>query len=200
MKLLGLLLVLLATAGWAAETPLATIDVAGCRLTAHADTRWQVLLIRPQPVAESCRATLDALTTLTTDALNASARRSDALYRSISLGRLVAYPALSQDLARTAATDPRWHRRRGHARDGHDNRLVGLLLFELLRPLTPTLARHGYRLIGVSVEKVLIAPAAELLPPAEAKPKGRLPYDAQVWLRLERMSDPMQANHDRHAP
>lgn len=194
-----LLLAFLALASRADEVMLASVEAGDCRLTASAEARWHVLIVRHQPpVADACQASLDSLSRLLAEALSAPPPATP--YTAISLGRLVAYPALSQGLARAARDDPRWNRRRGRAQDGGDNRLVGLLLTELMTPLADTLARQGYRFIGVSVEKVLVAPAATLLPPSEARARGKLPYDAQLWLRIEPQVKPPQPMQSPAAP
>ncbi|MGZ8144272.1 MAG: hypothetical protein ACXW0L_07080, partial [Methylosarcina sp.] len=57
---------------------------------------------------------------------------------------------------------------------------------ELLAPIENVMARHGYRISGVSVEKVLVGDFRDL-PFYEGKTHaGSIPFDAQVWLRLRK--------------
>jgi hypothetical protein len=46
--------------------------------------------------------------------------------------------------------------------------------------------RGGYRVVGVTVEKVLVGGFHEVPFCRGEMHPGRVPYDAQVWFRLER--------------
>lgn len=61
------------------------------------------------------------------------------------------------------------------------------LLFnpDLLRPIQTELNKHGHRITGVSVEKVLVGDASGQPGPVRKNLKGRLPFDAQVWFQLQ---------------
>ena len=57
---------------------------------------------------------------------------------------------------------------------------------ELLAEMETPFAKGGYRVVGVTVEKVLVGGFREVpLYQGEMAP-GRVPYDAQVWFRLEK--------------
>jgi hypothetical protein len=56
---------------------------------------------------------------------------------------------------------------------------------EIVREIEPRLRARRYRITGVSVEKVLIGGFENVPGLEEPRPRGRIPFDAQVWLRLE---------------
>lgn len=105
---------------------------------------------------------------------------------SLGLGRLVAYPWLSRALAQGASSRPDWDPKKGRSRKGDANGLVASVLSEqvLMERLGAPFAGSGYRVSGISVEKVLVGPASSVLP-AYRDPDALLPYDAQAWLTLE---------------
>jgi hypothetical protein len=104
---------------------------------------------------------------------------------SLAFGRLVEYPWLSTALARQASSSRIWDPATGKARgEGHNSYVAAVL-----RNMPEFTALVGdWRILGVSVEKVLVKRASELplaqgtpLPPASL-----LPYDAIVWVTLSR--------------
>jgi len=104
---------------------------------------------------------------------------------SLSLGRLERYPWLSTLLARQASSSRRWNLAAGRPYEGSDNAYVAAAL----RGMPEFTALFGkWRILGVSVEKVLLKPAAQLSLPAGAPvpPDAKLPYDAIVWVTLQR--------------
>jgi hypothetical protein len=54
-----------------------------------------------------------------------------------------------------------------------------------LAQIETTVAKSGYRVTGVSVEKVLVGGLREVPQYAGDMAAGLFPYDAQVWFRLE---------------
>ena len=104
----------------------------------------------------------------------------------VSLGRVVDFPWISQHLAERALRDPRWDARRGKVRRGGINLLVASLLSEkaFLARLAVPFADTPYVPVRVSVEKVLVGTADDVLPEKKAG-KLRVPFDAQIWLTLE---------------
>ena len=55
---------------------------------------------------------------------------------------------------------------------------------ELMAEIETALEKGGYRIVGVTVEKVLVGGFREI-PFYQGKAlSGRVPYDAQVWLRF----------------
>jgi len=104
---------------------------------------------------------------------------------SLSLGRLERYPWLSTLLARQASSSLRWNLAAGRPYEGSYNAYVAAALRGM--PEFTTLFGK-WRILGVSVEKVLLKPAAQLSLPAGAPvpPDAKLPYDAIVWVTLQR--------------
>lgn len=121
---------------------------------------------------------------------------SNSALRAVFLGRLEDYAWLSTLLTEqaVAASGPTgtWLAGKGHARDGNDNAFVAEILARhkpapavdgegvggLLMPFVWVLARHGYKIDGVSVEKVMSKSI-------DGRP-GKFPYDALVHLRIAR--------------
>lgn len=101
--------------------------------------------------------------------------------RSLGLGRAVNLPWISAHIARAARRHPRWDAARGRDRKGDINGLVAALLAhpDFLRRLDAPFAGTPWAVRAVSVEKVLVARAKDVLPDAGT---GRVPYDAQLWL------------------
>lgn len=113
-----------------------------------------------------------------------AARGSDAPpLRGMSLGRAVNLPWLSEYIARAASLDPRWDAARGRDRRGDINGLVAALLSQpdVLRRLDAPFAGTRWTVRAVSVEKVLVAKAGDILPDGG---NAKLPFDAQVWIVL----------------
>lgn len=103
--------------------------------------------------------------------------------RGLGLGRAVNLPWVSEHIACAALGDPRWDGARGRDRKGDINGLVAALLSrpDFLQRLDAPFAATPWMVRAVSVEKVLVTRAAEILPDAG---RGRLPYDAQLWLAI----------------
>lgn len=104
---------------------------------------------------------------------------------SLALGRIERYPWLSELLARQASSSRRWNLASGRPYEGSDNAYVAAAL-RGMPEFTALFER--WQILGVSVEKVLLKPAAELPLAAGAPvpPAAKLPYDAIVWVRLQR--------------
>ncbi len=110
---------------------------------------------------------------------------------SLSLGRAVDFPWLSEYLARAALADPRWDGLHGRLRGGDLNAWVASLLSDplLLERLRVPFEGTAYRVTRVSVEKVLVGPVENFLP--RGAPTGlRAPFDAQLWLVLTPTAGP----------
>jgi hypothetical protein len=103
--------------------------------------------------------------------------------RGLGLGRAVNLPWISEHIARAALRDPRWDAARGRDRQGDINGLVVALLAQpdFLRRLDAPFAGTPWTVRAVSVEKVLVAKARDILPDGGA---GKLPFDAQLWLAI----------------
>ena len=109
----------------------------------------------------------------------------DAQELSLSFGRIERYSWLSTLLARQASSSRRWNLSAGKPYEGHENAYVAAAL-RGMPEFTALFER--WRVIGLSVEKVLIKPAAQLSLPAGAPipPGSKLPYDAILFVTLGR--------------
>lgn len=112
---------------------------------------------------------------------------------SIDVGRIIEHPWLSRRLAEAALHSPRWDPVRGKPRAGNDNSAIAHVIDDekLVAAWAAVFARHGATVHNASVEKVLIGRVGETaeLAPLTADPAAidkRLPFDAILWLRLER--------------
>lgn len=127
------------------------------------------------------RCTIDEATYAALVATWLASRADAPPPRGMSLGRAVNLPWISEHIARAASRDPRWDAARSRDRKGDINGLVAALLSrpEFLQRLDAPFAGTPWTVRAVSVEKVLVTRAAEILPGAG---RGRLPFDAQLWL------------------
>jgi hypothetical protein len=114
----------------------------------------------------------------------------DAQELSLAFGRIERYPWLSTLLARQASSSRRWNLAAGrpHHQGGkavHENAYVAAAL-RGMPEFTALFER--WQIVGISVEKVLVKPAAQLSLPAGAPipANSKLPYDAILWVRLKR--------------
>ena len=118
-------------------------------------------------------------------ALRALLAHADATEARVSFGRIVEYPWLSSLLAREASVARGWDGAAGRPVKGHENQWVA----QMLRAMPEFTALFDkWQIAGVSVEKVLIKPAAQL-PLASGAPvpaDARLPYDAILFVTLRR--------------
>lgn len=103
----------------------------------------------------------------------------------VGLGRLAEYPWLSTLLACEASAGRGWDPTAGRPYKEHANRYVAALLRGVPEF---TVLFDDWLIESVSVEKVLVKPAAELDLPTGAPfaPEARFPWDAQVHVRLRR--------------
>jgi hypothetical protein len=110
---------------------------------------------------------------------------TDAKELSLAFGRLERYPWLSNLLSRQASSSTRWDQAAGKPYQGHENAYVA----SALRGMPEFTALFDrWMILGVSVEKVLVRPAAEvkLAQGAPVPPDAKLPWDAIVWVTLRR--------------
>jgi hypothetical protein len=186
VALIGLLLEPLASA---AETSFRVESPAGPIALEVRDDGASLRLRLPRPVdLESSTRALDELFT------QAFERRALSDGRiSIDVGRIIEHPWLSQRLAEAALRSPLWDAGHGMSRTGSDNLAVAQIIDEqrLVDAWASVFARHGIRVRNASVEKVLIGSVGETaeLAPLTSLPDAagkRLPFDAILWLHLER--------------
>jgi len=165
---------LLLAAAPALSQPSGADSQASCALRAEFSQRDSTTL--RARTTEECRHTVSELAATLEQGL-AGLPAGTAL-RSIGLGRLISYPELTDSLKTMAAADTTWDKIKGKGQP-NDNAVAARLLHKSpgVAPLRAVIERHGYRLTGVSVEKVLVT----------ASEGSRLPFDAMTWLIVERL-------------
>ena len=184
---LGVLLLGTGAPARGAERVLFSAPAGECTLSVAASDDWPALRLRAHhPDHRPCRVEKEDVTRVLS-AAGAELPR-ERVFTSLFIGRLVDYPWLSQHLALRAAGDPGWDARRGKPVGRHVNAYVAAVLSarEVAAPIEEPLRSIGYGVSGVSVEKVLVGGFENV--PLHAGPgrKGRVPFDAQVWFRLEK--------------
>jgi len=172
------------------EAVIVESKVGECRFSLEANDRWRTLRLRAlHPQYHGCNIDQEAMLSALEAAFSKTeAPKLEGTYSSLSLGRLIDYPWMCQYLANAARHDRAWDLKKGRPGSMEINKYVADLLFqkELIGPLEPVLAKGGYRVVGVSVEKVLVGGAKEIPLYQGERFAGRVPFDAQVWLRLEK--------------
>lgn len=183
---------LLLSAGFqatAAERILGSISAGECTLSVEAAENWPALRLRAShPNHRPCRIDKAAMVQALSQAVsNPDPAWTSREFTTLAIGRLIDYPWLVRFLAASAARDPGWNAAAGKPVKAPVNRYVADILSspEIVREIEPPLREHRYRITGVSVEKVLIGGSENVPGLEEPRPRGRIPFDAQVWFRLE---------------
>jgi hypothetical protein len=176
---------LLIAAALAAE--LGTYAAAECNVALERTDKEQLILsLRPAcPIGYA--STQGAVRELLAQAHGAAVNPTSF---SIDFGRIERYTWLSEMLARQASSSRRWNLAAGrpHEAEGkavHENAYVAAAL----RGMPEFTALFGrWQIGGISIEKVLVRPAAELrlAQGAPIPPGSKLPYDAILWVTLKR--------------
>jgi hypothetical protein len=186
--LVGVALVVAPHAWSYQERTILSMTSGRCSLGVEADDQSRVLRLRVYPEGEACHIERE----LMLSALRAASLKTDepklgGKYSSLYIGRLVNYPWLSRDLAETAYGDPAWSNRRGGPLKLDINKYVSSILFQNRITADIGAALGGnYRAISVSVEKVLVGTFRHVPGYKGELRSGKVPFDAQVWFRLER--------------
>jgi hypothetical protein len=104
---------------------------------------------------------------------------------SLSLGRAVSFPWISQHIADAALETPNWAAKVAGAPPGHRDSLAAGAIRDpdLLRRLAVPFAGTEYVVTGISFEKALYGSASEHSSHKDAG-ATRVPFDAQLWLQL----------------
>lgn len=166
-----------------------SMEAGKCALTVESDKQSQTLRLRVHPEYNDCPISRDLmLSTLKAAFSKTKPPKPEGSYSSLYIGRLVDYPWLSQYLATTAYRDRGWNKKRGKPVALDINKYVSNILSrkEITVQLEEAFAAGGYRVMSTTVEKVLIGNFRSVpLYQGEMSP-GKVPYDAQVWFRLEK--------------
>jgi len=164
-------------------------EQGGCSLHVEADDQSHTLRLRILPEPPACYFTREMMRSVLKAAFHKSnPAKLEGVYSSLYLGRLIDYPWLSEYLAVTAYKDQRWEKKKGKPRSMDINKYVSAILSskEVTNQFEEAFADSGYRAISASVEKVLVGRFRDV-PLYQGKMLyGGVPFDAQVWLRLEK--------------
>jgi len=170
------------------EEVITSSKVGECSLTVEANIRWNTLRLRAHHrEGRNCLVDRDSMLSVLSEAFSETGlSKSERVFTSLAIGRLIDYPWLSQYLAIAAREDRKWNAKRGKPVALNVNQYVSEVLSrkEVLGQVETIVAKSGYRVTGVSVEKVLVGGLREVPQYAGDMAEGLFPYDAQVWFRL----------------
>jgi hypothetical protein len=172
------------------EAVIASVPSGECSLSLEAAENWPTLRLRAgHPDYRPCFIDKESMVRVLSQAFTKPhPELASRVFTSLAIGRLIDYPWLVQFLAQRAARDPGWDTAAGKPVKVHINRYVADVLSspEIVLEIEAPLREQRYRIAGVSVEKVLVG-GFENVPQLEGpRRKGKVPFDAQVWFRLER--------------
>lgn len=160
-----------------------------CTLSVESNDRWHTLRLRAHhPSGKNCFIGKETMASVLGVALsNTDAPETGEKFRSLFIGRLVDYPWLSQYLAVAARNDRGWDRKRGKPLRMNINLYVSKVLSrkDVSAAFDAALAKGGYKVGSASVEKVLVGRFRDVPLYQDNTASGLVPYDAQVWFRLE---------------
>ncbi|HSO59819.1 MAG TPA: hypothetical protein VLR50_02185 [Desulfobacterales bacterium] len=159
-------------------------------MSLEAAENWPTLRLRAgHPEHRPCFIDKESMVRVLSEAFaKPRSELASRVFTSLAIGRLIDYPWLAQFLSLRAARDPGWDAAAGKPIKVHVNRYVADVLSspEVVLEMEAPLREGRYRIAGVSVEKVLVG-GFENVPQLEGpRRKVRIPFDAQVWFRLER--------------
>lgn len=187
---LFLIIFLSGTVASSQELTIVSSKVGECSLSVESNEKWNTLRLRAHhPKYSGCQIDKDSMLSVLSAAFSKTeSPRLEGSYSSLSIGRLIDYPWLSQYLATTAYRDRGWDSKKGKPVTMDINKYAKQLLLrkELIIQIEAAFTEGGYRIVSVTVEKVLVGGFREVpFYQGEMHP-GRVPYDAQVWFRLEK--------------
>ena len=172
------------------EPVIASVPAGECLLCLEASENWPALRVRAShPNQRSCFIGQETMIQVLSEAFSKPHPTwTSRVFTSLAIGRLIDYPWLVQFLALRTAQDPKWNAAKGKPVKVHINRYVADVLSspEIVREIEAPLREHGYRITGVSVEKVLVGGFENVPQLKEPRRKGKIPFDAQVWFRLDK--------------
>lgn len=189
-RILVILFCLSALPAVSQDVTISSIPVGECTLRVEASETWHTLRLRAiHPQQKGCMITRDAMLEVLDSAFAKSAEPSlSGNYSSLFIGRLIDYPWLCHFLADSARRDPAWDATRGRPLNGHINHYVANILSakKLISQIEIPFQKNGYRMTGVSVEKVLVGGFDDVPFYKGERYNGFVPFDAMVWFRLIR--------------
>jgi len=171
------------------ERLILSMEAGRCSLRVEADDRSRTLRLRAHPEGPSCAVAKEVmLQTLAAAFAKTDPPKLEGPYSSLFIGRLIDFPWLSQYLAAAAYRDRGWNRAKGKPAGVGVNRYVAAILArrEVTALIEETFGDSGYRIVGVTVEKVLVGGLGDV-PLYEGEMRsGKVPFDAMVWFRLDK--------------
>ncbi|MFZ7112744.1 MAG: hypothetical protein ACOWYE_13765 [Desulfatiglandales bacterium] len=171
------------------ERLILSMEAGRCSLLVQAHEQSHTLRLRVRAEAPDCAISKEAmLQSLAAAFAKTDPPKLEGPYTSLFIGRLIDYPWLSQYLALGAYKDREWKRAKGKPAAVDVNKYVAAILakHDVTAQIEETFGESGYRIVGVSVEKVLVGGFGEVpLYQGEIR-SGKVPYDAMVWFRLEK--------------
>ena len=185
-------LTLFLSAGTASSEDLVVVSssVGECTLRVESNEAWRTLRMRAHhPKQRDCRIDQASVVAVLSAVFSKTeSPKLDGSFSSLYIGRLIDYPWLCQYLATTAYSDRGWDSKKGNPLAMGINKYVAQLLFrkEVVTPIESALGKGGYKVAGVTVEKVLVGGFREVPFYQGPMHPGWVPYDAQVWFRLEK--------------
>lgn len=166
-----------------------SITAGKCSLTVESDSQSHTLRLRVHPEYNDCHIGKDSMLSALKGAFSRTEPpKPEGNYTSLYIGRLIDYPWLSQYLARTAYRDQRWDKKRGKPVALNINKYVSNILSrkEISVQIEEAIAASGHRITAATVEKVLVGDFRAVPLYQGEMPPVKVPYDAQVWFRLEK--------------
>jgi hypothetical protein len=171
------------------ERLILSMEEGKCSFRVEADDEARTLRLRVHPSYPECHTTKDTMQkVLRAVFLITGSPRLEGVYTSLFLGRLVDYPWLCEYLAVTAYKDPQWDRKKGKPVSMDLYKYVSAILSnsEVTSQFEDVFGTSGYRIKAVILEKVLIGSFRDVPLYTGKMLPGKIPFDAQVWLRLEK--------------
>jgi len=195
MKIINILLPLILLLS-AVNTPCEEIyrdTIDSCFVILESDKKWETLSVRiyHTELGECAVQESDVYDFLNRAFTKLSEKKPDVIYKSMYMGRIIEYPWISKFLADSAKACPCWSVVKGKAIKGNNHTLVSDILNceRIVNPFNEKLKLIGYRVAGVSVEKILISTGKPIKLPQWIDFKIKVPFDAMLWFKLEKMKE-----------
>ena len=148
---LAVAIFLFASAVSSEELVIVSMTAGECELRVESNEKWKNLRIRAHhPKYRGCHVTKDEMLLALDQAfLKKDPPVLDGVYSSLSIGRLIDFPWLSQYLATTAYSDPGWDSNKGKPIAMDINKYVSQLLSrkDLMAQIEGPFAGGGYRVV-----------------------------------------------------
>lgn len=158
-----------------------------CDPVVEKNIKWQVIRVRPHTNdLQTCTLSQDRFQMLLHDALYGF-DSGQVEFKSLFLGRIIRYPWISDYLVNKSVQSDRWDGEKGQPVSGDLNSYVRYILSmpELLQLVQSPLDGTGYRVVGVSVEKVLISNTDEI-GWENSERSVKVPYDALLHFIIKK--------------